>query len=208
MRSLAALAFTAGAVVLIVFLTLLGKAPGIPPEVRHLREMKERRDVPARIEPATFAEFAALPHGASLAEFSGIERRGVSLEGYVQRVLRAADGDVHLEIAMTPRAPGGPDTTYVTAEVTPEWRGAHAAWSYERLLVALRPNRGGPTVWESGPSRVRISGWLLYDFQYDTKPSTWSLQHGAPRITGWEIHPVTEIETWDEAGGRWARVRE
>jgi hypothetical protein len=76
-------------------------------------------------------------------------------------------------------------------------------WSYEGLVAAFHPNHGGASPWDSGPRRVRLSGWLLYDFQYDTPPSPWSLQYQAPRVSGWEIHPVTRIELWDDAQQRW-----
>jgi hypothetical protein len=50
---------------------------------------------------------------------------------------------------------------------------------------------------------VRISGWLLYDFEYDAPYRTQrhALISGArsTRLTGWEIHPVTRIEVWDDS---------
>ena len=70
----------------------------------------------------------------------------------------------------------------------------------------FRPNRGGITRWDAGPRRVRVSGWLLYDSQYDARHSSWALAHGAVRVTGWEIHPVTRIEIWDDALAAWAEV--
>jgi hypothetical protein len=120
--------------------------------------------------------------------------------------MTAGDGDIHLEIAPAPRSPESPDTAYVTAEVTPRWRAGHDGWSYERLLEVFRPNRGGAARWDGGPRRVRVSGWLLYDYQYDARPSAWSLANGASRVSGWEIHPVTRIDVWDEARGAWAEV--
>ena len=83
---------------------------------------------------------------------------------------------------------------------------SRAGWAYDSLLVAFRPNRGGPARWDAGPRRVRVSGWLLYDHQYDPPVSRWTLEHGATRRTGWEIHPVTGIELWDDAGGDWREL--
>jgi len=94
----------------------------------------------------------------------------------------------------------------VVAEVTPPWRRERRGWAYESLLVAFRPNRGGPTAWDAGPRRVRLTGWLLYDHPYDKPMSTWVQQHGTGRRTGWEIHPVTDIELWDDAMSGWREL--
>jgi hypothetical protein len=199
LRLLAALSLVLGVAALLGYLELLGKGPLAGPRMRHLRAMKSRVQAPREVVAWTLEDFAVLPHDWSLRGYSRLENRGVSLEGYVQHILRSMDGDFHLEVAPTPRGPGGPDTVYVTAEITPEWRRGSRRWTYDRLLAAFRPNHGGVTVWDEGPRRARITGWLLYDFQYDTRPTSWALRHGAPRISGWEIHPVTRIELWDES---------
>jgi hypothetical protein len=73
---------------------------------------------------------------------------------------------------------------------------------------------------------VRLSGWLLYDFQYDgvhrsADPLRWMWNRFGlkrpyrpdgpvsiwPRLSGWEIHPVTRIEVWDDARGGYGEVR-
>lgn len=208
MRVLSVLTFLTGALVLWVALGILGEAPGSAPESRHLRAMKKRLAVPAAYTPYSLADFQALPHGIALEHRVARERTAVSFEGFNQRMMMAGDGDAHLELVASPRAPGGRDTVYVTAEVTPSFRrgGRSAAWNYDRLLALFRPNRGGQTPWEQGPSRVRVSGWLLYDYQYDHVPTSWSLENAAPRATGWEIHPVTRIERWDDARASWVEV--
>ena len=204
-RTLAALSLSLGAVALLGGLAVLGKGPGVPRELRALRAGKGRTAAPASYTAWTADSFAALPHGRPLETYAPLERRGVSLEGWVQRTMLAGDGDLHLEIVATPRPEGGPDTAYVTGEVTPQWRRP-GGWTNESLVALVRPNRGGATPWPGGPRRVRVSGWLLYDYQYDGKPTSWSLQNQVPRLTGWEIHPVTRIETWDEASGQWREV--
>ena len=204
-RALALLTLAAGVATLLAALALIGVAPGVPAEARHLRELKRRVTAPASVEPITLDEVRALPHDPPLARRAALEARGVSMEGWNQRLLLAGDGDVHLEMTSAPRRPGGPDTAYVTAEVTPAWR-AHGGWSYDRLVEAFRPNTGSPTPWDGGPRRVRVSGWLLYDYQYDQLPSPWLLKHRAPRVSGWEIHPVTRIEVWDEARRAWSEL--
>ena len=194
-----------GLVVLLFFLQLVGKAPWSPPEMRHLRARKDRTDAPDGLAPFTAADFESLPHGRPLAGYARLEERGVSFDGYVQRLLTSKDGDIHFELVATRRLPGGPDTAYVTAELTPQWGRGSDPWSYERLVATLRPNRGGAAPWETGPRRARVSGWLLYDFQYDLRHDPEALRGGA-RLTGWEIHPVTRIEVWEEADSAWREV--
>lgn len=201
-RVLAALVLVTGAVTLLAGLALLGKGPGVPRELRHLRAGKGRTAAPGTYVPWTLDSFAALPHGRTLEVYAPFELRGVSLEGWVQRTMLAGDGDLHLEVAPAARIEGGTDTLYVTAEVTPQWRRP-GGWTNESLVAFFRPNRGGAGPWPGGPRRVRVSGWLLYDYQYDRAPSSWSLQNAAPRLTGWEIHPVTRLEAWDDATGAW-----
>jgi hypothetical protein len=54
---------------------------------------------------------------------------------------------------------------------------------------------------------VRLTGWLCYDYQYDDLPSTWSLQFGLARRSGWEMHPVTKIELWNPADSAYVELR-
>ncbi len=206
LRLAALVSLLAGLAAFFVYLGIMGLAPWSSREMKHLRAMKDRTSAPANPFEATTVSFEDLPHRRPLAEYAALERRGVRMEGYVQRMLRAPDGDTHLELVATPRLPGGPDTLYVTAEVTPPmWRGSER-WSYASLLALFRPNRGGRAPWPGGPSRVRLTGWLLYDWQYDGEPSPWQKEHAAPRATGWEIHPVTKIERWNDADSAWVEV--
>ena len=206
LRVAAALALLLGVATVLVYAQKVGKGPGVALADRHLREMKDRLDPPAAPEAVTIAAIAALPVGASVAEYSAIERRGVAVEGWVQRTLRASDGDLHLELVATPRLPGGPDTSYLTGEITDAWRRRRPGLTTERLVAAFRPNDGGARPWPAGPRRVRLTGWLLYDVPNDAVPTAYSRLHGAARLTGWEIHPVTTVEAWDEAAGAWAVV--
>ena len=205
-RSLAALTFSGGAILLLSALALFGEAPGVSEPQRHLREMKARLDEPRDVRRWSIDDFRSLPHGRPLAEYAPFERRGVSLEGWVQRTMLAGDGDMHLEVAPTRRRPAGRDTVYVSAEITPGWRHRDTNWSFDALNAVFRPNAGAQTAWDAGPRRVRVTGWLLYDFQYDRLPSSWTLQYAAPRLTGWEIHPVTKLERWDDARAAWIEV--
>ena len=183
-------------------------------ETRHLRAMKDRNATPDSCAPMSFAEFAALPARRPVAEYAAIEQRGVAIEGWVQHVVRAADGDLHLELAATPRSPvwdspAFQDTAYVTAEITPEVRARHPAWTYEALTRLFRPIRGTGLEgraglvdsWEQGPARVRLSGWLLYDFPNDR--GRIEREHAKLALGAWEIHPVTKIEAWDGRRSEW-----
>ena len=199
LRVAAALSLLVGATALMAYLRVMGHGPLAAAPERHLRAMKDRLAPPPSVEMFTLADFAALPHRAAAADVAALERGGVVMEGYVQNFMRAADDDYHLEIAPTPRSPGGADTAYATAEITPGIRGGSRRWSYERLVAAFRPNRGGATRWDEGPRRARVSGWLLYDYPYDAPPSPSELRMSSPRISGWEIHPVSRIELWDDS---------
>lgn len=224
LRLVAIAALLAGAGLFTAYLHLVGKGPLSSAEARHLRAMKDRTATPSRVEPLGFADFEALPDRAPLARYAAIERRGVSLEGYVQRMNYATDGDYHLEFTPFAR-PDRPDTDYVACEVTPQSRRGRPAWDYEALAAELRPVHRDGLGWETPPARVRLTGWLLFDnpiAENDALPAAlryaWrrfglglKLTFGEPqelwnRISWWEIHPVTRIEVWDEARGAWREV--
>jgi len=226
LRLAAGLALALGLVALAGYLHALGKGPWATLEAGHLREMKDRLDPPGSVEAFAFADFAALPRGRPVAEYSAIEARGASLEGYVQWLIRSPDGDLHVELVGERRDAASPDTAYVTAEITPQWQRGDPGWGFQRVAPALRPQHatglpdqpwhmdasGSAPPWEGGPRRVRLSGWLLYDYQHDTLygvavPGRFGAGTTvSQRLSGWEIHPVTRIEVWDEARGAWEDV--
>jgi hypothetical protein len=199
LRVAAAASVALGAAALLLYLGALGKAPWSPRALQHLRDMKERRASPATYAPATFATMRAQPRFAALATYAPLEQRAVTLEGYVQRITRAPDGDLHLDFADTLDTAGHRPVPYVSAEITPEWHLGSATWRYERLVALLRPLWAGAAQREWPPTRVRLSGWLMYDFPYDGEKPVYGFP---PHLTMWEIHPVTRIETWDAAAGR------
>jgi hypothetical protein len=201
LRIAAVLALLLGVGGLLGYLRIVGKGPFASLEERHRRDMKDRSLAPASITPFTFADFRRLPHGLTVAEYSGLERRGVSLEGYAQFMLTASDGDYHLEIADAPPGTPGYDPDYVTGEITPAWSRSPSRWRFEALIASLRPDRGGTTRWDGGPRRARFSGWLLYDSPYDLPISP---RHR--RLTGWEIHPITRIEVWNDQLARFVEL--
>ena len=194
LRLVATLVFLAGLAAFSAYVHKLGKFPTASVAARHLREMKDRTLSPDTAYATTYETIAALPRGLSVGEYSGIEMRAVTLEGYVQRMVRAADDDVHIELAPIARMPGDGNVRYVTIEITPQWRRGSERWRWPRLVELFHPNRGGITSWEGGTRRVRLTGWLLYDYEYEGV-----LRDGPPRLASWELHPVTRIERWDES---------
>jgi len=205
-RSLGVVVFVTGAAALVFGLALLGRGIGLPEQTRHLRAMKDRVVPPDQVRDVDMNFFASLPHQVPVSVRAPLEQQGVRMSGWVQRILLSGDGDVHLELAQNRRGVDERDTVYVVAEITPPWRRQRRGWAYESLLVAFRPNAGGATAWDAGPRRVRLTGWLTYDHQYDKPISSWQLERGKARRTGWEIHPVTDIELWDDDTQGWREL--
>ena len=223
-RGVAIVVFVLSLAILFAYLQLVGKGLFASAAARHLREMKERVASPDSIHDTTHAAMAALPNGLPPTRTAPIEARGARIEGYVQRMFYSTDGDLHLEVTPAIRRPGDRDTVYITAEITLLLRQRHSGWRYGVLDNWFRPNLETPRR-DAPTRRVRLTGWLLYDYQYDglersVDPfrSVWN-RFGLsrpyrptgptsiwPRLTGWEIHPVTKIEVWDETRDRYAEV--
>lgn len=208
LRVAATLTLALGVAALLAYFQLLGKGPFAAPEARHMRAMKDRRDAPRDPVPIALAEFHTLPYRRPLAEYAPLERRGIVVEGYVKHMLRAADGDMHLEFAATPPEPGVP-MPYVTAEITPQWHLGAQRWGFPSLRAAFRSASGGEiTRWDKPARRVRLTGWLMYDYQFETRmPDLFPAPGAEPRESGWELHPVTRIEIWDDARAAYVEVR-
>ncbi len=199
LRIVAALGVVVGATILIVYLYLVDKGPAASLAQHHLRAMKDRTQAPPRPESLAIADMERLPRRASLATYAPIEQRGVAVQGYVESMFRASDGDYHLDFASVAPHPQGDLVPYVSAEVTPQWHLESKRWRFETLMAVFRPDTGGVTSWDGGPRRVRLTGWLTYDFPYEGARNRPGFP---PRTASWEIHPVTRIELWNEALGR------
>ena len=206
LRFAATLALALGITALMGFLHLLGEGPFATPEARHMRLMKDRSVAPSAVTPVTVSLFGTLPYRRPLAEYEPFERRGIVMEGYIKHMLRAADGDIHLEVSDT--LPGeGPPPLYATAEITPQWHRGKRLWTYENLRAAWRCGSGGDvTRWDDPPRRVRLTGWLMYDFQFETRQPDRTRPPYEQRESGWELHPVTKIEIWNDARAAFVEV--
>ena len=207
LRSTAVFVFAAGALALFAGAALLGRSPGLSDETEHLRRMKDRELSPHPVRDVGIEWFTALPHHPPMDVRTRIEDQGVRVQGSVQRIELSGDGDLHLEFVTRARQPSDRDTAYLVAEISQLLRREARGWAYDSLLVAFRPNHGGRMAWAEGTRRVRLTGWPNYDHPYDRPVSSWSLLNSAPRLTGWEIHPVTRIELWDDRTGTWQELR-
>jgi hypothetical protein len=160
--------------------------------VAHIVAMKDRVSDPPLLTPLRIADILALPRfpraytRSQLAVIAALEGQGVTVTGYLRRLVAAGDGDYHLELRAT--ATG--------------W--CHTSWSRPRdlliteLSARIRARRPGYTLEALRPlcgarTPIRVSGWL-----FDDTPHTgeWF------RSTPWEVHPVTRIEVccWRELG--------
>lgn len=74
----------------------------------------------------------------------------------------------------------------IIVETTPRVRPNHT-WTTELLAPFVNKNKP-----------LRISGWLIYDFQHKGVI-------GTERTTVWEVHPITRIEVQD-AQGKWVNI--
>jgi len=202
LRIAAAVSLVMGVTILLLYLDKVGTAPWSTPPERHLRAMKERTSLPAAYDSVSFAEMVALPRERPLAEYAPLEQRAVSLEGFVQRMTRSPDGDMHLDFADTLESEGRL-VPFLSAEITPQWHMGSPRWRFERLVALFRPYIGGPTRWDDPPRRARLSGWVMNDYTHKPEPHA----YGFPDfLTRWEIHPVTRIETWDDSLARFVEL--
>lgn len=76
----------------------------------------------------------------------------------------------------------------IIVETTPRVRPNHK-WTTQMLAPYVNADK-----------RVRISGWLMYDFQHLNVV-------GKERATVWEVHPITRIEVQD-VQGNWVDIEQ
>jgi len=181
---------------------------------------KLRLETPSAYTPITVEQMIGLRPGCPFHERDApaidlLEKRAVTMEGYLVRIQQLADGttyahllrrgDIHLEMAPAPDfEPEGSSAQHVICEVTVPFQWRHQRWNLEGLaplagsvtdkLIGHTYPGGTP-----GGARVRISGYLLDDFVHCAAV-------GTSRATAWEIHPVTRLEVWSEQRGRFEPV--
>jgi len=172
---------------------------------------KNRIDIPAAYHQVTWNAIASLPApqdhpksrekftAAQLAVIEPFEGAAVTAEGYLVAIkpqggsgestncywTTAPETDWHIALVENP---GDGEKTSIVVEPTPRIKGGHPRWT----VATLKP-------WLDSDLPVRISGWLLFDPQHKN-------HLGKYRSTLWEIHPITNIEVWDDENERWLDV--
>jgi uncharacterized protein YgiM (DUF1202 family) len=91
------------------------------------------------------------------------------------------DDEVDWHMYLT-RSPAQPISEAIIVETTPRTRPSHR-WTTDGLNQFVDSN-----------TKVRISGWLMYDFEHVGVI-------GRQRISAWEVHPVMRIEV--QRDGQW-----
>jgi hypothetical protein len=97
--------------------------------------------------------------------------------------------DIHIWLTKEPATIEGskaPDRRRaVVAEVTPRLKPDHPHWTQNTLRRLAKEGK-----------KVRVSGWLLLDQEHPEQLKA-TATHSQTRGTLWEIHPIMEIEVWD-----------
>ena len=114
----------------------------------------------------------------------GYENSYVTIEGYMSQARDegsescncAGSIGVDTHTWITPQPHGNRGTTSMVAEISPRLKGAHPTW-----------NQKGFSQIASNQTRVRITGWIMYDQEHVS-------EIGKSRGTVWEIHPVHAIQ--------------
>jgi hypothetical protein len=163
------------------------------PKMIALNTQKNRTDLPKADAyiPIDFDVLEALPSDSP----DQLEGAPVMVEGFLSHKINVESGspgestncnllnpdEVDWHIYLT-KVPQQLIKTAIIVETTPRTRPLHH-WNKSALDNLVNKD-----------TRVRISGWLMYDFQH-------SGVIGKERATVWEVHPITRIEVADSSGG-------
>jgi len=156
---------------------------------------KNRTDIPNSYIPLTWDQIKNLP----AANHSRYEGSPVAVVGFLSsQVKQETSGtgestncnlhqpdEVDWHIYLT-KQPNQPIKNAVIVETTPRTRPLH------QWVKADLDNLVNTT------TKVRISGWLMYDFQHVG-------EIGVHRASVWEVHPITKIEVTG-ANGSWKDI--
>ena len=154
---------------------------------KELNKNKNRTDIPAAgaYAPISWTTLRDLPSGRS----SDLPGTPVVVEGFLVHRVKVenekpgestncnltADNEVDWHIYLSDTAGLDDISQAVIVETTPRTRPLHK-WQKTDLDNVVNKN-----------TAVRISGWLLYDFEH-----TGAI--GTQRASVWEVHPITKIE--------------
>lgn len=169
------------------------------PKMQELNNNKNRSDEPGNSDfiLVSWDEMNNLPAD----KVNDIQGAPVSVVGYLSNRVKEQTGspgestncnllnpdEVDWHMYLT-KGPSQPISTAIIVETTPRVRPNH---KWTTALLAPYVNKS---------KEVRISGWLMYDFQHLGVV-------GQQRGTVWEVHPITKIEVQD-AGGNWVNIEQ
>jgi hypothetical protein len=163
------------------------------PRVQELNINKNRTDIPSSYVAISWNDAKNLPP----SKVSEIQGAPVTVIGYLSNKVNVEGAEstncdltqpdeVDWHMYLT----AGPNHLVKQAlivETTPRTRPLHK-WTTEMLGKYVNTDQ-----------KVRISGWLLYDFEHIDVI-------GKERATVWEIHPITRIEV--QSGNGWVDVEQ
>jgi uncharacterized protein YgiM (DUF1202 family) len=152
---------------------------------------KNRTDIPHNYIALTWNQLETLPANSP----SQYEGAPVTVEGYLSsqvkqetsapgestncNLLQPDEVDWHIYLTAVPNQP---IKNAVIIETTPRTRPLH---HWQKSVLDNLVNKS---------TKVRISGWLMYDFQH-------AGEIGVHRASVWEVHPITKIEVANGSGG-------
>jgi hypothetical protein len=163
-----------------------------------LNKKKNRTDIPqTSYQPMTFEDFVHLEEErpsqwAENKDRSEVEAEGedtpVTLAGYMIgahpgspetcncKLSGEANNDFHVNLVERPT-----DRLWdsIVVEMTPRIRPSFPQWTLQKLQGLITDI--------NNPPLVRVSGYLLFDSEHVSRS-------GGPRITIWEVHPLTKFE--------------
>jgi hypothetical protein len=169
------------------------------PQVQDLDNNKNRTDEPAPADyiAVNWAAMNSLP----AAQVNAIQGAPVEVVGYLSHEVKAQTDppgestncnllqpdEVDWHIYLT-QQPNQPIQDAIIVETTPRVRPHHKRTT-QMLEAYVNANKP-----------VRISGWLMYDFEH-------LADVGTERSTVWEVHPITRIEV-QNARAAWVNIEQ
>jgi hypothetical protein len=152
---------------------------------RNLNVLKNRNQEPKEINYQITT--SDLKYSRDRHDFD--ESKGVTIEGYILKAKQeeaescnchsrdSSDWDFHIFLS---DKPAHRISQCIVVEATPYTRSLHPDYT----LAFFRSLAG---------KKVRITGWLMYDFEHEDVV-------GRYRSSLWEVHPITKVEVLEEGG--------